>query len=191
MAAEPGVLLLGDAVVVGTEVVGTTVPGWAPFAGVVVAGDVAACVVVAGAAVAGVVVVPWTRADAGIEIPRRVVLVWLVLPAAIAPVGAIEPRAATAITQSAAMQRRRTCWLAASIIAVVMLDARKDSGRSVGSPPERPARAARHPSKTRAHVPAEGSRSSIAASACASTPPAGCSASIDRIRSGSALASCS
>jgi hypothetical protein len=114
VAVEPGAPVLGGTVVVGTEVVGTTVPGWAPFAGVEAVGAVAACVgVLAGAAVAGVVVVPWTRADAGIEIPRRLVLVWLVLAAAPAPAGAIEARAATAIAQSAALHTRRIPWLAA------------------------------------------------------------------------------
>lgn len=56
------VVAAGGTAVAGVVAVGATVPGWAPLEGVVAAG-----VVVAGA---GVVVVPWTRADAGIEIPR-------------------------------------------------------------------------------------------------------------------------
>jgi hypothetical protein len=61
------VVATGGTAVAGVVVVGATVPGWAPpEEGVVVAGVVAAGVVVAGA---GVVVVPWMRADAGIEIP--------------------------------------------------------------------------------------------------------------------------
>lgn len=62
------VVATGGTAVAGVVVVGATVPGWAPpEEGVVVAGFVAVGVVVAGA---GVVVVPWTRADAGIESPR-------------------------------------------------------------------------------------------------------------------------
>jgi hypothetical protein len=74
-----GTLVVG--VVEPGVVVGATVPGWAPLAGVVVAGVVGVGVdevgvveagvpPVAGAGVAGVVVVPWTRAEAGIGRPR-------------------------------------------------------------------------------------------------------------------------
>ncbi len=83
MGVEVGV---GVVPVVEVEL-GATVPGWAPLAGVVLVGAVVAGTADAGAVVtgAGVVepVVPWTRADAGIEMPkaRSVVIVVLVAQA--------------------------------------------------------------------------------------------------------------
>jgi hypothetical protein len=97
----PGAPVVGEVavdgtagVVVGVGVVpivevelGATVPGWAPFAGVVLTGAVAAGTVDTGAVVAGAGVVEpvvvCTRADAGIEMPkaRSVVIVVLVAEA--------------------------------------------------------------------------------------------------------------
>jgi hypothetical protein len=92
--AEAGAVVVG-AMAVGVAR-GATVPGWAPLAGVVVAGVLEAGVVDAGVvdAGAGVVnaVVPCTRADAGIGIPKaRSVLLVAPAPKAAAGPAARQP----------------------------------------------------------------------------------------------------
>jgi hypothetical protein len=150
--------------VVGTVVVGVvagaTVPGWAPLAGVVVVGAVEAGVVVAGAGVLEVVV-PWTRAEAGmgILIPKaRPVVVVVLAPKAAA--------GAAARTQHKVTTHRERAHMRAE-----------------------PGRRTITPTHANGALYARGNRSSTSARARSRTRSGGCSASIARIRAGSAAAS--
>ncbi len=106
--ATVGVVAVGGTVVAGAVVAGATLPGWAPPAGVVVAGVVAAGVVVGGVACVVLVgVVPWTRADAGIEIPKSFLAV-VVLVVAPAPGAEALKRTRSARVNSARVNATRT-----------------------------------------------------------------------------------
>ena len=106
-----GAVAVGGVVAVGALVAGATVPGWAPLAGVVVVGVVAVAVgVVAAGAVfaAGVVlvgVVPCTRADAGIGMPKEFFVG--VVPLVVAPFDA-EPASRQMSTASVHATHART-----------------------------------------------------------------------------------
>ena len=138
---EPGVLVVGGTIVagavgvVGVAVLGATVPGCAPAGGVTVA---AGGVVLADAGVVPVGVVPWIRAEAGIEIPSSL---WLVVPAAEVSAARIPASAVSAHAMRTHARARAWGMQIRAIIALSMLRTqtlRRDAGTGRRGSPERP-----------------------------------------------------